>query len=307
MRVTVIGAGAMGSLIGGRLFQAGHEVALVSRNRATQEAAARRGLVLIEGESQTVLPLTVGADANQGWADLVLIMVKADDTAEACHTASPAIGPDTAVLTLQNGLGNVEAILAAFPSCHLLAGTTTQGAHTALAGEVVVAGGGHTALAALRPGDRQLAGQIADLLDQAGLATRSVDDPWPLIWNKLAINAVINPLAALLSCTNGELLDLEGTEELATSVLAEVAAVAATQGVSVATDWTAVRAVLEATRANQCSMLQDLRRGHRTEVRSLNGAVARYGEAADISCPVNITLTRMIVLAENARGISADL
>ncbi len=307
MRVTVIGAGAMGGLIGGRLFQAGHEVTLVSRNRATGEAIAGRGLILTEGADQAVLPLAVRSEAGPGAADLVVIMVKADDTAAACRTAVPAVGPDTAVLTLQNGLGNVEAILATLPGCHLLAGTTTQGSRTASAGEVVVAGRGLTELAALQPADADLAVQTAALLDGAGLAARAVSDPWPLIWNKLAINAVINPVAALLGCTNGQLLELAGTEALAHQVLAEVASVAATRGASLATDWPAIQAVLAGTRANQCSMLQDLRRGRRTEIRALNGAVARYGEAAGIWCPVNSTLSSMIVLAEQAMGIFSDL
>lgn len=305
MRVTVIGAGAMGCLIAGRLSRAGHETTLVSRNRATQLAIAESGLVLVEGDQRAALPINVVAEAGPVPADLVVIMVKADDTEGACVTARPAVGSETAVLTLQNGLGNVETISAAFPSCHLLAGTTTQGAFTAGPGQVVVGGSGLSSLAAIRPSDRNLARQVADLFERAGLAARALDDVWPLIWTKLALNSVINPMAALLGVANGALLRLTETKSLAEGVLAEVGAVAASRGVSVAVDWPAVQAVLESTRENRCSMLQDLAAGHRTEIRALNGAVARYGEEAAIPCPVNATLAGMIVLAEQARGIFA--
>lgn len=306
MRVTVIGAGAMGCLIGARLGQAGHQVHLVSRNREVRLAVAGRGVILIEDGRRKVLMVPIGEAPLPEAADLVVIMVKATDTRSAAQTARAAVGPDTAVLTLQNGLGNVEAIQAELPGCRLLAGTTTQGANSLGPGEVQAAGHGSSRLAPLAENDMTLAQQVADSLDGAGFSCRADRDPWPLLWNKLAVNAVINPLAALLDLTNGELLALSGVETLAQTVLAEVRSVARSQRVAVTTDWSAVRAVLEATRANRCSMLQDLAASRRTEIQALNGAVVRLGEAGRIATPVNATLTQMVRLAESRHRISAN-
>ncbi len=305
MRVTVIGAGAMGCLIGARLREAGDEVTLVSRNPVVRQAVAAQGVVLAEGGVRQSIALPIRAEPGGPSAELVLIMVKADDTPSAAKAARAAVGADTAVLTLQNGLGNVEAILAELPGCRLLAGSTTVGANSHGPGQVEAAGRGATALAPCSAKDLTLAEEIASHLDGAGLNCHAEPDPWPLIWNKVAVNAVINPMAALLGLTNGQLLELGGVEELAGSVLAEVQAVAKSQGVAVATDWHAVRGVLEVTRANRCSMLQDLLAGRPTEIRALNGRVAALGQAAQVAAPVNATLAGLVALAERRRGISA--
>lgn len=305
MRVTVLGAGAMGCLIGARLREAGDEVTLVSRNPAVREAVAARGVLLAEGGARRSIALPIQADSGGPPAELLLIMVKADDTPSAAKAARAGVGADTAVLTLQNGLGNVEAIRAELPGCRLLAGSTTVGANSQGPGQVEAAGRGSTDVAPCSAQDLTLAEEIASHLDRAGLNCHAEADPWPLIWNKVAVNAVINPIAALLGLTNGQLLELDGVEELAGSVLAEVQAVAKSQGVAVATDWQAVRGVLEVTRANRCSMLQDLLARRPTEIRALNGRVAALAQTAGVGAPVNATLAGLVALAERRGGISA--
>jgi len=292
-RIAVLGAGALGSILGGRLALAGHEVLLISNSEEHIQAIRREGLRLVETDGRQlnvpVRAATMPEPACAGGYALVLVLVKAYDTAAAARSLPALCGADTPVLTLQNGLGNAETLMeaAAVEPSRLLAGTTGQGA-TLLGPGVVRHGGlGATAIAPWAPAGLDRARWAAGLLSAAGIAASAHPDPLPLLWGKLLINAAINPLGALLGVANGELLHQPAAVRLMQDVVSEVEGLAGAAGIELPyTDpWAEVQRVIRATATNRCSMLQDIERGRQTEIDAICGALVAEARRRDVAVP----------------------
>jgi len=195
MKITVIGAGAMGSLFACFLHRAGHEVWLLDKDGERVEAIRRSGLTLEDASGThrlNVSTVTVSA-GDIGAADLVIVFVKSYDTAEALHDARPIVREDTRVLSLQNGLNNLETIAAATGKGRLLGGTTAHGATLIAHGRVRHAGSGDTVIGVFgSAGAGELDG-VAGLLNGAGIRTAVTGDLTATLWTKLMVNAAINP------------------------------------------------------------------------------------------------------------------
>jgi 2-dehydropantoate 2-reductase len=243
-----------------------------------------------------------------GPADLVIVFAKATATAAvaAAATGAGAIGPSTLVLTLQNGLGNIEALLAHVPVDRLLAGTTTLGTELLGAGHIRALGSGETVLGPLpgesRPTGAPPAERIALALYGAGISVRTSSNALEVIWAKVAFNCVMNSLCSIASIPVSGLAHYDEFDALAGSVLDEVAAVARAEGVTV--DTTAALRLMHAqfdpsaSGDHLASMLQDLMNGRPTEIAHLNGAIAARAAARGVNAPVNTTVSRLIGLLE---------
>ena len=240
-------------------------------------------------------------------ADLVIVFAKATATAAvaAAAGAAGAIGPATLVLTLQNGLGNIEALLARVPADRLLAGTTTLGTELLGPGHIRALGTGETVLGPLGAVGgvaTEAAELIASTLAQAGIRARTSPDALGVIWAKVAFNCVMNSLCSIASIPVSALARYDGFDALAGSILDEVAAVARAEGVSV--DTTAALRLMHAqfdpsaSGDHLASMLQDLMNGRRTEIAHLNGAIAERAAARGIDAPVNAAISRLVGLLE---------
>ena len=297
MDIAVVGAGAMGGLFSAFLHEAGHDVVLVDRNPDKARAIMAQGL-FIEGVSgDRTLRLRVSADPEQvGVRSLVLMCVKSYDTAAACRTTRPLVAPHTTVVTVQNGLGNVEAIGAAFGADRVLGGTTAHGATVLNWGYLRHAGKGETVLGCpgSRGGDRL--SRTVELFRAAGIDTRSTDDLEGLIWSKLVINVGINALTALLRVKNGILVDNESARAVLRGAVAEATEVVRAKGIRLLFDdaIAKVESVARATAANRSSMLQDVLAGKRTEIDYINGAIVREAAALGLAAPTNLALTMLV-------------
>lgn len=293
-RIGVLGAGAMGCLFAHGLARVGGpEVVLLARSPGPDWVEV--------GERVAVRRLTEPT-ALTGPLDLLLVLVKAHATADAIRWAAGAVGPETVLLTLQNGLGNAEALVTVARPEQILVGTTAQGA-TLLAPDLVRHGGSGPTRIAPWAGS-EAAPAVASLLSAAGFPTEVVADWRPLLWSKLLVNAVINPLTALLGLPNGALLERPEARRLMSLVAGEVRAVAQAQGIelgsSTADPAHLAFAVAQATATNRSSMLQDLERGRRTEIGAINGAVVAAARALGIPTPVNEALTLLVQAREQA-------
>ena len=303
MRIVVVGAGAMGSLVAARLAQAGEPVTLFGRPSSHIEAIQRDGLTLVEidGARQSV-PLNATSDADAaGGAELVIVLVKAWATAEAIAPLREAIPREARVLTLQNGLGNAAALRAtlrrpdgARPA--VLLGVTTQAAHRGSPGEVVHTGAGITAIGRRRAGPDSHLTAIARTLSVAGVPTVAVDDIHRWVWRKLAVNAAINPLTALAGVPNRDISSDRDLRAAAAALAREVTAVALANGINLdAQDIVAaVNDVARATGTNRSSMLHDLEAGSRTEIDAINGAVVTEAARVHVPVPLNHAVTALI-------------
>lgn len=299
-RVVVLGPGAMGCLFAALLKKGGADVWLLDKRPERARLLSGRGIVLERGGVRETVPVPVTADpAAAGPARLLIVCVKAYDTAAAAGLAAGATGPETLLLSLQNGVGNVEALVEVFGRERTLGGTTAQGANLAAPGHVRHAGVGETVIG--QPGGGlERAAYAAGLLVAAGIEARVTEDLDAVIWSKLTINAAINPLTAILRVRNGALAEDENARALMRAAAEETAAVAAARGIQLLypDPFAKVLAVAEATAENISSMHQDARAKRRTEIDQIGGAVAAEAERLGVRAPVNRALALLIKALE---------
>jgi len=302
MRVAIVGAGAMGSLFGFFLHRAGKDVWLVDKHPELTKHIREKGLEVegATGKQVVSIPITTEVADIQS-ADLIIIFVKAYDTAQAILDAKPLLRQESVVLTLQNGIGNVEAIVAVIGEGKIIAGTTAHGATVLGPGHVRHAGIGETIIGELHGRQTERLARIQNFLQSAGIAVDTTQDVTGLLWGKLLINVGINPLTGITGLPNGALLDFEETRKIMHRAVHEAKDVASRKGIRLVYDdhLRKVDSVCEATARNISSMLQDLRNHKRTEIDFINGAVVREGSGAGVTTPINQALTHLIHLRES--------
>ena len=302
MRVVIVGAGAMGCLFGFLLFKAGKNIWLLDKHPELTRHIREKGLTVegASGKHAVSIPITTKVDDIE-WADLIIIFVKAYDTAQAMLDAKPLIRQDSVVLTLQNGIGNVEAIVNVVGKEKTIAGTTAHGATVLGPGHIRHAGTGETIIGELHGRQTERLAKIQDFLGSAGIAVNSTQDVTSLLWSKLLINAGINPLTGITGLPNGALLDFEETRKIMHRAVNEAKEVASRKGIRLIYEdhLQKVDSVCRATARNISSMLQDLRNSKKTEIDFINGALVKEGSGAGIVMPINQALTYLIRLRES--------
>jgi 2-dehydropantoate 2-reductase len=227
---------------------------------------------------------------------VLILLVKAYDTAAAVQAALPVIGPQTTVLTLQNGLGNIEAITRSVPQSLLLAGTTAQGATLLGNGRVRHAGRGETVIGPLVPEGAVRAHAVQEIFRSAGIPATVAEDIQPVLWGKLLVNAGINALTAILQVQNGRVGDMAPLQAVMRRAVNEGAAVAHRLGIALPYPDPVARTteICCATAENFSSMYQDISSGRRTEIDSINGMIVEYANRLGFAVPVNCMLTRLV-------------
>lgn len=304
MRLTIIGVGAMGSLFAGRLAKLAN-ITMLGNWEAQIQTINQDGLNLIHPDGRTTNhPIKATSNpANIAPADLVLILVKSPNTAAAAQNAAKLIHEESLVITLQNGLGNLETIAEIVGPYRAAQGVTSEGASMIGPGVVRHAGFGQTYLAESVVGSERIdksrlarLEQVANLFDKAGFETQLVENADSLIWGKLAVNAGINPLTALLQVQNGFLIENEEARWLMHQTAVEVAVVAQALGIPLPYPDAAQRAeqVARATAANFSSMTQDVTRQVPTEIESICGAVVAHGQQLKLPTPFNQAMLELI-------------
>lgn len=291
--ILIAGTGALACLFAARLSAAGELVTMLGSWPAGLEALRTHGVRLLdEGGQERAYPV----DVRQRFEDCAfvreaLVLVKAWQTEVAARGLVNCLALDGIALSLQNGWGNREALAAALGEKRVAVGVTTAGATLIAPGVVRPAGTGQIRLAE-QPGVERLAAA----LKRAGFQVHFERQVNSLIWGKLAINAAINPLTALLDVPNGTLLKLPAARELAAALAYEAAAVASSLGIDLPYPDPAGAAeqVARQTAENISSMLQDVRRGAVTEIDAICGAIVEAGAAHGIPTPVNEIFWKLV-------------
>ena len=298
MKTAIVGAGAMGSLFGALLSEAGNDVWLYDVWQEHVDEINGSGLQIErEGVRRSVRIAATTNPEKIGRNEMVILFVKSTQTKAASAVARQLAGETGLVLTLQNGMGNADVIAEYIDPARILAGTTSHGATLLEAGSIRHAGVGPTTLGAWSTTEAgfENAQRVAEFFTTAGIESRAVDDVHSVVWNKLLINIGINAITALTGIKNGQLLDLDSTRDISRAAVEEAMAVARAVGVSVNED--AVEHVLEvaqATAANRSSMGQDVDNQRQTEIAAINGFVVREAERLGLDAPVNQTLTALV-------------
>lgn len=266
------------------------------------KALEEKGVRLVDEEgSEQVFSVRATSDPQDcAGAQYALVFVKSWQTPRVAQQLADCLAPDGVALTLQNGLGNLEHLQKALSEERAALGVTTMGATLLGPGRVRAGGVGPTHLAS-----HPRLSLLVEVLRQGGLEVDVAEDLESLIWGKLVINAAINPLTALLSVPNGELLARPHALALMTEAAGETAAVAAARGINLpyADPGAAAIEVAGRTAKNHSSMLQDIRRGAPTEIDAISGAIANEGESLGVWTPVNWVLWHLVrALASSAHG-----
>jgi 2-dehydropantoate 2-reductase len=300
MKIVIMGAGAMGSLFGGLLALSEEEVWLVDILKEQIDTIRSVGLTLEDKGKRQIIRVNATSDAASiGKADLVIFFVKTYHTEKAASDALVFQKKDTVFLTLQNGLGNEEAICKQVDRKNVILGVTNHGATLLKPGHIRHAGWGKTYIGELDGKMTDRVTQIAQVFNKAGVETEVSSNIHRVVWNKLFINVGLNAVAALTGLKNGQLLDYPETLRLLEALVSEAVEVARKKGIPIeGNPLEKVKAVVEATRENRCSMGQDFDHRRRTEIDAINGAVVREAERLGIAVPFNQAMTDLVKVIE---------
>ncbi|MDM8000651.1 MAG: 2-dehydropantoate 2-reductase [Dehalococcoidia bacterium] len=309
LNILVMGAGAVGSAVGGFLCLGGHRVTLVGRDphmTAIRERGLHIGGIWGQHHAQELRTFTSVAQVPRERFDLVLITTKSYDTRDAAREVLPLLSEDSLVISLQNGLGNVEAISEVVGQHRAVGGRLIFGIEIPEPGQVEITVYADKVMlgSPWRKVDLARLEAVAAAFTEAGVPTEATLEIGQFIWGKVLYNCCLNPLSALLEVNYGELLEHSETREIMASVIEEIFGVAQAKGVSLA--WRSPAEyqqvlfgrLIPDTYAHHASMLQDVVRGKRTEIDALNGAIARMGAETGVRTPVNLALTQLVKVKE---------
>lgn len=300
MKIAIIGVGSLGSLLAAYLSRVA-QVVMVGSWKEQIEAVKRHGVTLLNADNQrhTQVVAVTTYDQLPTEQDVAIVVVKSYQTSSVADNVARTITSDGLAITLQNGVGNLELLDSACGPERSTAGVTTQGARLLEPGVVLDTGSGQTVLGhreTLTAASAHKVMALCELFNEAGLETRTVTNINEILWSKLAVNAAINPLTALLEVPNGVLLSEMGALAIMEAAAREVADVAAAKGILLSGDDLVGMATDVATRTstNESSMLQDMRRGRPTEIDAICGTVVAQGQDLGVATPVNERLLALV-------------
>ena len=303
-RVAVVGAGAVGGYFGGMLARAGATVVMIGR-AAFVEAVRKNGLRLdtLQFKETVRVEASTQLDAARD-ADVVLFCVKTTDTESTARSLAPLVSPPATLVSLQNGVDNAEKIRAA--GIDALSAVVYVAASMPEPGHIKHVGRGDLVV-----GPRNARTErIAALFERAGVGCRISDNIDGELWTKLIWNCALNAISALGRAKYGQIAASEDALKVVEGAVNEVFAVAAAARIhlpGVETPQAGLAGALNiATQMSNAisSTGQDLMRGKRTEIDSLNGYISRRGAELGVPTPVNHALYALVKLAEESNEIA---
>jgi 2-dehydropantoate 2-reductase len=300
LKIGIIGAGSMGTLFGYHLANTS-DVTVLDANTQTSSAIAKDGLQLNDEPPRRV---RVASNARDLFgSQMLFLFVKAVDTLRALRPFAGELNPATPIVSLQNGVGNEDAIKTALGGAvPVVLGVTTESSLTLGPGHARSSVSGNTLIgsASAAPATSRT---IADVLTHSGLRATVVYDIRPHLWGKLVANAAINAISALLDCDTGEIVKNANAAHLAESLAEEAAAVAAALKINLpfVSPWQYVTQVIEIGADSKSSMAFDLESGHPSEIDHINGAVVAIGRRAGVPTPYNDAMVRLVKAKEALR------
>jgi 2-dehydropantoate 2-reductase len=306
MNVTMMGAGAMGGMVGARLAAAGNNVWLVDTWAEHVRKMKEDGLILDTKDGTQVLKVNATTNVHDvyekdGYMDLVIIFVNTNFTDRITRDAKVIIGPDTYVLTVQNGVGNADIIAKYVPKNRIVMGTTLAAG--------VVEGPGHvrdsgtdsfTQIMPMEGPVTPAIDRICATLSEAGLRTEATPEAEKAIWKKLCINCCTCGIGMITRLTCGQVCEKPHGEALVREVVREVCEVANAKGLELDYE-TELNHFLDVYRpsTHYSSMNQNAKKHMKTEVETITGAVVREGNRLGIPVPYNTTIYHLINMIQD--------
>ncbi len=306
-RACIVGCGAMGLFYAARLASTGVDTLLVCRRLEQAYVIGNEGIIVeVEGGFETArVQVALSISPPRGQCDLGIVAVKAYDTPGAINVLEQVLRRNSVTVTVQNGLGPLEALEKAFGEEKAAAAVTYYGV-TRLGDNRVRFEGGAVIYIGQRRGLSQEAAPLLEWLVEklrdSGLNAQLIDrsiEPWR--WDKLMVNAAINPVTAITGAPNYIVLHSEWAQRLAYGLAEEAASVARAHGIPLPREpRRAVEETARATAYNRSSMLQDIEAGRRTEVDFINGAVVAKAREKGLDAPLNEAMLYAVKALEDA-------
>jgi 2-dehydropantoate 2-reductase len=309
MKLGIVGSGALGSVYGAILADAGNELWLFDQWRGHVEAMRIRGLRCTGASGDRTVPVHATTDAAAaGPCELVVVATTVMHIEDAVRAAAPMIAPQTLVLTIQNGLGNVARIQRVLAPDNLLFGIAGGfGAEMKAPGHVHHNGMEAINLAELQGGITDRLERVAEVWRGAGFKVQTFADLWPVVWSKLIANVAFSAICAATGMRVGQVRANAAAWGIAQACIREAAAVAAAKGIELAYDdpvqWVSVFAgkIPDA----RPSMYQDLLAGRRSEIDSIQGGVVAEGQQLGVptpTCALMVQLVKSLEAKHQAHG-----
>lgn len=316
MKILVYGLGALGTVYACLLKNQGHQVTGIDLPQVAS-VIQDQGLH-VEGiwgnYSNRLDDVTSSINSLKEDYDLIIITVKAYETAAVAELIQPLVKDHTMVMLAQNGYGNFEAAQQFIPPENLILGRVIFGAVTKELGISEVTVIADDVLLGSPPGlvPTTVLNQWASLMSDAFIPTRVSHEIMNYVWAKIIYNSALNPLGAILEVPYGTLAQIPSTKQLMDEIIQEIFAVL--EAVGQPTPWPNAQAYLESfygqmvpsTAAHRASMLQDIQRGRKTEIDALNGAVVRLGSQFGVPTPVNRVIVAVLKGKESRSQIDPD-
>lgn len=306
MNIIIAGAGAMGCRFGSALANSGFQVTLVDDWKEHIHKINRDGLIVTNEKGSSQVPIRASLPEKfHEKADLMIFFTKSMQTENMIKSCLHLITKKTDVLTLQNGIGNIEVLAHYLPEKQLFAGTTTYAANLAGPGSVEAFGSGTIEMMHVKDERNEHAKKIVSILNEAGLRTELSVDVYKSIWEKAAFNAVLNPLCTLTSSPVGTIGTYESIADVVSGILKEVELVAHAENVSL--DRQKVMGIIDSvfdpamSAHHYSSMYHDIQKGRSTEIDFLNGAIIQKAQKHKIAVPYNTLIYHLIKMLERNR------
>lgn len=301
MKIVIVGPGAMGCLFAAGLSRIKEEAWILDKSRQNAQILNQNG-ICVESATGTIKTQVKATENVQdiGAVDLAIVCVKSFHTKQAILQLKPAITKNTKILTLQNGIGNIEVIAELAGEDKVIGGVTSEGATWLDTGKIRHAGKGETIIGMIDGKTPVEMRSIREILNKAGFSTKMSRDIKGLLWSKLIINSGINALSALTGLPNGKLIEVESSKKILREAVTEAVRIAKRKRIKLIYDdpLAKVEAVCESTSKNISSMLQDILRKKRTEIDYINGVIVRLGQELSIPVPVNTMLVDLVKSVE---------
>ncbi len=324
MRIGILGAGSIGCYVGGRLAALGHDVQMLGRQALVDEVQ-QSGMTITDCDGyvkklgSTEIRVTTSPVDLKG-VHVLLVSVKSDDTTKAAREIKPFIASGVVIISLQNGVGNAEALRAVFPGAHVLAAMVPFNVlrkkdatfHRATSGGLVIESTGDV------EGDK---GEMVKLLTAAGIPTTTSKNITGVLWGKLLIN-LNNAINALCGLPTKSMLEQRAFRRIMADVMDEAYGVMRAAGIKPigmvkAPQWLIIqvlrlpdslffnlaKTMLKVDPEARSSMWQDLDRRRTTEIDHLSGEIVRLAEKTGKEAPLNKRLVALVRQAEKtAKG-----
>ncbi|MYL42755.1 ketopantoate reductase family protein [Virgibacillus salexigens] len=308
MKILILGAGAMGSLFAGKLTKCGFDVTLYNRPNNHVEIMKQQGVQMVheKGDFATLhVPVYTNPADLSGDYELMLVLIKSFATKAVLEKVLPMVDDKTPILTLQNGIGNLELIQQLAPTHEVFVGGTSAGAGWVKQGVIEQRAWGKTFIGSTKPTNENVdfLKKVAATFSESGLETLVSDNVQSIIWSKLVVNIAYNGLTAVTRLKNGEAIEYKEGKELVSKLVEEAVEVAHAKEISLLYKdpvQECIRLGIEEIGRNISSMLTDVLHQRKTEIEVINGAIVKEGKRLQIATPYNNMMYKLVKMIDQS-------